>query len=129
MRPRKKLRWVKRRDARTSSWAAVPFDVIDSVVLTLIVALSIFVLRISYIYAAAQSPSKSAFQSFGESEGLGSAFSLGLILSAVLFVFWLVVTLSRIPKLKQSLALCVWHLFVFAGIGLLAYGCFIAVSF
>lgn len=129
MRTRKKLRWIKRRETKKSSWAAMPFEVIDLVVLTLIIALSILVLRISFIYATTQSSSDSAFHAFGKSLGLGSAFDLGLILSGLLFVIWTFISLSRLSKIKRSLSLLIWHLFIFVGIGLLAYGSFIAVRF
>ena len=129
MRKRRKLRWIERRNTKAKTWGSSPFEVIDLVMIVLLIGLSFLILRISYIYAVTQLESKSAFHEFGRSFGLGSAFDLGLILSAMLFVFWVIVTLKRLPKLKQSGALIIWHGFMFWGIGLMAYGCYSSVVF
>lgn len=129
MRSRKKLRWIERRKTKEKAWGSLPFEVLDVVVLVMLIALSVLVLRISYIYAVTQSPSNNAFHNFGTSLGLGSAFDLSLILSALLFSFWTLISLTRLAKIKRSLTLMLWHLFVFVGIGLLAYGSYAAVSF
>lgn len=129
MRSRKKLRWIERREAKKKSWRSLPFDILDIVALVMLIALSILVLRISYIYAATQSPSNNAFHNFGTSLGLGSAFDLCLILSGLLFIFWVLISLTRLVKIKRSLTLMFWHLFIFMGIGLLAFGSHAAINF
>ena len=129
MRERKKLRWVVRRERQEKPWATLPFDILDITILVLIISLAIFILRISFLYATLQSPTHEIFHSFGKSFGLGSAFDLGVILSALLAAFWAIVSIIRLPKIKQSSAYMLWHLFVFVGIGLLAYGCYLATDF
>jgi len=129
MRKRTELKWVRRRKVKQPSWATLPFDILDLVILILIIALAILILRISFIYASTQSPSDNAFHVFGNSFGLGSAFDLGLILSGLLFVFWFFVSLVRLNKIRRSISLLIWHLFIFFGIGMLSYGCLIAVRF
>jgi len=136
MRGRKPLRWVARRNKKKASWASKLFDWTDLIMLVLLISLSILVLRISFIYASVSSihasvdeTSDSPFHDFGKSLGLGSAFDLGLLLSGLLFVFWVFVSLSRLADMKNSPALVIWHLFIFSGIGLLAFGCYSAIIF
>ena len=129
MRARKRLKWIRRRRAKKDSWGTLPLDFLDLVILILVIALAFLILRISFIYAATNSPSDNPFHNFGKSVGLGSAFDLGLILSALLFFFWFCVSLIRLRKIRQSMSLLIWHLFIFFGIGMLAYGCLSAIKF
>ena len=129
MRKKKSLRWIERRKTKKTHWSSMPFDLLDIVILVLLIGLSVLVLRISFIYAGVNSPSDSAFHNFGISLGLASAFEIGLMLAGLLFVFWVIVSLTRLSVMKTSLTLIIWHIFIFVGIGLLAYGCYSAVIF